>query len=258
VWKFPITNFTQIYQWGVKINPHHSVTFDWLWIYQFHNLHNFDTRWQKVVSFPLRSLYSHPYTSNRRTGGHRSRSERYGEEKNLLPTENRMLDLPARSLVITPPELSIAAQHYSAHCVVAVYCNLNLRLLWHTIFTVLTRAQWFPSLKHIKKHLAGKRCATDDYAKQAVTSWLLTPHISTPPRYRCWRNDGPNAVMSMVSWTLVCIICCTVTDIHKDYDKEISQVKKRDGIISMVADRNTRVITLLYDTVNMVLAAFLM
>jgi len=92
-----------------------------------------------------------------------------------------------------------AAQHYSAHSIVAAHYKLNLWLLWRTIFTVLNRVQWFPSLKPLQKHLVGKRCATDADAKQAVTSWLQTPQISPPPRYRRWRHDGPNAVMSMVS-----------------------------------------------------------
>jgi len=92
-----------------------------------------------------------------------------------------------------------AAQHYSAHSIVAAHYKLNLWLLWRTIFTVLNRVQWFPSLKPLQKHLVGKRCATDADAKQAVMSWLQTPQISPPPRYRRWRHDGPNAVMSMVS-----------------------------------------------------------
>ena len=41
----------------------------------------------------------------RRLGGQRSRSERFGEDKNLLSTANRIPDPPARSLVTMPTEL---------------------------------------------------------------------------------------------------------------------------------------------------------
>jgi hypothetical protein len=90
-----------------------------------------------------------------------------------------------------------AAQHYSVHRVVAAHCKLNLWLLWHTIFAVLNRVQWFPSLKPLQKHLAGKRCATDADAKQAVTSWLDTSDSSPTeikalaPRWdKCCNVDG--------------------------------------------------------------------
>jgi hypothetical protein len=46
----------------------------------------------------------------RRLGGERSRSERFGEDTNLLPTGNRIPELPAGSLVTT------TSYHSSALC----------------------------------------------------------------------------------------------------------------------------------------------
>jgi hypothetical protein len=86
------------------------------------------TRWRWTISFTPQPLYprgkSRRYPLDRGLGGPQSRSECYGEKKNVAPTGNRT---PAVQSVATPIELSQLSR-YVVNCGVrSAFVRLKIR-----------------------------------------------------------------------------------------------------------------------------------
>jgi hypothetical protein len=83
-----------------------------------------------VVNFTLRPFYFQRFTPVYFEKEAWWAQERYGEEKNLLPTDSRIPALAGRSFVTMPTELpqlsTIPRKVLWPQSVVAAHCKLNL------------------------------------------------------------------------------------------------------------------------------------
>jgi hypothetical protein len=107
-----------------------------------------------------------------RTGGLVGTGTLWKREKSLAYRESNPWS--SRSQLSNYAAWATVAQHYSAHSVVAAHWKLNSWLLWHTIFTLLNRVQWFPSLKTTSETSSWQ----NDVQQTPTRSKLL------PPGYR--------------------------------------------------------------------------